>query len=128
MTETLVNPAGADSAPAADAAFARWLAGRAGDLLLGLRDRTGHGDPDALRAAADAQSQELIAGELARWRPSDAVLSEEGIDDPARLGAERVWIVDPLDGTREFGEEGRADWAVHIGLWQCATTAEGDRV
>ena len=44
------------------------------------------------------------------------MLSEEGADDPARLAAERVWIVDPLDGTREFGEEGRTDWAVHVAL------------
>jgi 3'(2'), 5'-bisphosphate nucleotidase len=56
-------------------------------------------------------------GELARLRPDDVVLSEEGRDNPARLSAERVWIVDPLDGTREFGEEGRADWAVHVALW-----------
>lgn len=53
---------------------------------------------------------------LAEHRPDDAVLSEEGADDPARLGAERVWIVDPLDGTREFGEAGRTDWAVHVAL------------
>ena len=46
------------------------------------------------------------------------VLSEEGADDPARLTANRVWIVDPLDGTREFGEPGRTDWAVHVALWQ----------
>nr|MDT0664483.1 inositol monophosphatase family protein [Micromonospora sp. DSM 115978] len=50
------------------------------------------------------------------------VLSEEGVDDPARLGADRVWIVDPLDGTREFAEPGRSDWAVHVALWQAATT------
>ena len=50
-------------------------------------------------------------------RPDDAVLSEEGVDDKARLAADRVWIVDPLDGTREYGEEGRSDWAVHIALW-----------
>ena len=118
MTETLVNRADHDTPPAADAAFARWLAGRAGDLLNALRNELGHGDPAALRAAGDARSHDLIVGELARWRPHDAVLSEEGVDDPARLDAERVWIVDPLDGTREFGEEGRADWAVHIGLWQ----------
>jgi 3'(2'), 5'-bisphosphate nucleotidase len=55
--------------------------------------------------------------ELARERPDDAVLSEEGIDDKARLIADRVWIVDPLDGTREFGEPGRNDWAVHVALW-----------
>jgi 3'(2'), 5'-bisphosphate nucleotidase len=55
---------------------------------------------------------------LQRLRPADAVLSEEGADDLARLAAERVWIVDPLDGTREFGEAGRADWAVHVALWE----------
>jgi 3'(2'), 5'-bisphosphate nucleotidase len=55
--------------------------------------------------------------ELAKARPDDAVLSEEGIDDKARLTADRVWIVDPLDGTREFGEPGRSDWAVHVALW-----------
>ena len=55
--------------------------------------------------------------ELARERPADAVLSEEGLDDKARLAADRVWIVDPLDGTREFGEPGRTDWAVHVALW-----------
>jgi 3'(2'), 5'-bisphosphate nucleotidase len=125
MTETLLKRAARDTAPAGDAAFARWLAALAGELLLDLREEMGYRQPDALRAAGDARAQELIAGELARARPSDAVLSEEAADDPARLDAERVWIVDPLDGTREFGEEGRADWAVHIGLWQCATNDEG---
>jgi 3'(2'), 5'-bisphosphate nucleotidase len=118
MTETLLGQAEHDTPPAGDAAFARWLAARTGDLLLELREQMGHRDPDALRAAGDARAHELIVGELARARPADAVLSEEGRDDPARLTAERVWIVDPLDGTREFGEEGRADWAVHIALWQ----------
>ena len=46
------------------------------------------------------------------------MLSEEGADNPVRLGARRVWIVDPLDGTREFGEPGRTDWAVHVALWE----------
>ena len=55
---------------------------------------------------------------LAAERPGDAVLSEEGADNPVRLTAERVWIVDPLDGTREFSELGRDDWAVHVALWQ----------
>jgi 3'(2'), 5'-bisphosphate nucleotidase len=50
------------------------------------------------------------------------VLSEEGADNPARLGARRVWIVDPLDGTREFGEPGRSDWAVHVALWESDTS------
>jgi 3'(2'), 5'-bisphosphate nucleotidase len=103
--------------PATDGGFARWLAGRAGEMLLNLRAEMGFGDPDALRAAGDKLSHELIVEQLARWRPADAVLSEEGIDDPLRLIADRVWIVDPLDGTREYGEAGRADWAVHIGLW-----------
>jgi 3'(2'), 5'-bisphosphate nucleotidase len=127
MTESLVHRVEHDTPPVADAAFARWLADRAGELLLTLRDQIGHADPAELRAAGDARSHELIVGALARWRPADAVLSEEGADDPVRLGSDRVWIVDPLDGTREFGEEGRSDWAVHIGLWQCATTEEGRR-
>ena len=74
--------------------------------------------PAALRKAGDRQSHEFLAAELARLRPGDAVLSEEGRDDPARLTADRVWIVDPLDGTREFGEPGRTDWAVHVALWE----------
>jgi 3'(2'), 5'-bisphosphate nucleotidase len=55
---------------------------------------------------------------LATHRPDDAVLSEEGKDDKARLEAKRVWIVDPLDGTREFSEPPREDWAVHVALWE----------
>jgi 3'(2'), 5'-bisphosphate nucleotidase len=55
---------------------------------------------------------------LARHRPGDAVLSEEGADDKRRLSASRVWIVDPLDGTREFSEPPRDDWAVHVALWE----------
>jgi 3'(2'), 5'-bisphosphate nucleotidase len=103
---------------AVDGAFARWLADGAGNLLLRLRQEMGFEDPGALRAAGDKQSHDFIATMLARHRPADAVLSEEGVrDDPARLDADRVWIVDPLDGTREFGEPGRVDWAVHVALW-----------
>jgi 3'(2'), 5'-bisphosphate nucleotidase len=109
--------------PAADSAFARWLAGEAGEMLCDLRERMGHADPEALHAAGDKSSHDLIVGALSRWRPGDEVLSEEGIRDaPERLAAERVWIVDPLDGTREYGESGRTDWAVHIGLW-CRTSS-----
>ncbi|EUA50123.1 3'-phosphoadenosine 5'-phosphate phosphatase [Mycobacterium xenopi 3993] len=61
---------------------------------------------------------------LARARPEDAVLSEEGDDDALRLGAERVWIVDPLDGTREFSEPGREDWAVHVALWESGNSSQ----
>ncbi|MBO0869140.1 MAG: 3'(2'),5'-bisphosphate nucleotidase CysQ [Micromonosporaceae bacterium] len=104
--------------PAVDGAFARWLADKAGALLRDLRADRGYSDPEALRAAGDKYSHHLIATELARWRPGDEVFSEEAVSDVARrVAADRVWIVDPLDGTREFGEPGRTDWAVHIGLW-----------
>ncbi len=86
--------------------------------MLRLREEMGFDDPTALRKAGDRRSHELLAAELATARPDDAVLSEEGSDDLARLDADRVWIVDPLDGTTEFGEEGRTDWAVHVALWQ----------
>ena len=91
------------------------LAGEAGRRLIALRARGG--DAKALRDAGDRLSHEFLTDELARLRPGDAVLSEEGADDPARLSANRVWIVDPLDGTREYGEPGRTDWAVHVALW-----------
>jgi 3'(2'), 5'-bisphosphate nucleotidase len=98
--------------PADDAALAEELALAAGDLLLRLR--TGEAD----RVVADAASDRLVLDELARRRPADPVLSEESPDDPIRLRSRRVWIVDPLDGTREYREPGRADWAVHVALWQ----------
>jgi 3'(2'), 5'-bisphosphate nucleotidase len=110
-----------------DHALAADLAERAGSLLLELRAKGG--DPAALRDAGDRQSHEFLMAELARARPGDAVLSEEGIDDPARLTADRVWIVDPLDGTREFGEPGRNDWAVHVALWsRDASASAGDLI
>jgi 3'(2'), 5'-bisphosphate nucleotidase len=92
------------------------LAAEAGRRLLDLR--ASGGDPDTLRHEGDLSSHEFLAAQLARRRPDDAVLSEEGADNPARLRASRVWIVDPLDGTREFGEPGRTDWAVHVALWE----------
>jgi 3'(2'), 5'-bisphosphate nucleotidase len=108
-----------------DPSLAAELAGAAGALLLALRDEYGFADPKALRSAGDQRSHELLMELLASRRPGDAVLSEEGKDDPVRLSAERVWIVDPLDGTREFGEEGRADWAVHVGLWERGSLVAG---
>jgi 3'(2'), 5'-bisphosphate nucleotidase len=115
-----------DRPPASDGGFARWLAGRAAALLLELREEMGHVDPPALRAEGDKRAHDLVVTELDRWRPADAVLSEEGThDDPARSRADRVWIVDPLDGTREYGESGRTDWAVHIGLWAHGRLAAG---
>jgi len=104
--------------PADDAGFAAWLARQAGELLVGLREERGFADPAGLRDAGDRHSHELLMAAFAKWRPADAVLSEEGVDDPMRLSADRVWIVDPLDGTREYGEPGRTDWAVHVALWQ----------
>jgi 3'(2'), 5'-bisphosphate nucleotidase len=96
--------------------LARDLAGQAGRRLLELRAQGG--DPDVLRKAGDRLSHEFLVAALAGLRPDDVVLSEEAADSPARLGARRVWIVDPLDGTREFGEPGRTDWAVHVALWE----------
>src|SRR5690242_11429799 len=90
------------------------LAEQAGTLLLGLRAEGG--DPGDLRKAGDRLSHEFVDAELAAPRAGDAVLSEEGRDDRARLSAERVWIVDPQDGTREFREAGRNDWEVHVAL------------
>jgi 3'(2'), 5'-bisphosphate nucleotidase len=116
--------------PVGDGAFARWLAGLAGDELLTLRDGRGYEDPAALREAGDKRSHDLLVTALARWRPGDAVLSEEAVRDDvaARRSAERVWIVDPLDGTREFGEPGRTDWAVHVALWSRAIGLEAGAV
>jgi 3'(2'), 5'-bisphosphate nucleotidase len=99
-----------------DHELAAELASQAGQRLLVLRDS--NREPSELRKAGDRSSHEFLTGELARLRPGDCVLSEEGSDDPARLSADRVWIVDPLDGTREYGEPGRTDWAVHVALWE----------
>ena len=99
----------------ADAQLAADIAEEAGRLLLEVRsgDLTGK----ELGKEGDRLSNALILERLAADRPADAVLSEEAVDDKARLDADRVWIVDPLDGTREFGMPGRNDWAVHVALW-----------
>ena len=73
-------------------------------------------DPKDLKDRGDHASNELLLRRLAELRPDDGVLSEEAVDDPVRLTHRRVWIVDPLDGTREFSEAGRSDWAVHVAL------------
>jgi 3'(2'), 5'-bisphosphate nucleotidase len=94
------------------------IATEAGQLLVALRESmlSAGADPKDVKAEGDRSSHEFIVAALAAAHPEDAVLSEEGADDPVRLRAERVWIVDPLDGTREFGEAGRTDWAVHVAL------------
>jgi 3'(2'), 5'-bisphosphate nucleotidase len=95
-----------------DHAVAATLAEEAGRLLLELRLRGG----DDLKDEGDRRSNELLLARLAEVRPNDAVLSEESVDDKARLETSRVWIIDPVDGTREFSEPPRTDWAVHVAL------------
>jgi 3'(2'), 5'-bisphosphate nucleotidase len=95
------------------------VAGRAAraaaDVLLPLRR---HGlSGRALGDAGDAAAQQAILAVLTAERPGDVVFSEEAADDRRRLTADRVWIVDPLDGTREYGDPDRHDWAVHVALW-----------
>ena len=97
-----------------DHVLATWLAETAGRRLLEVRAEGLEGKE--LKDAGDAAAHELLMGLVAAYRPDDAVLSEEGKDDKARLDAARVWIIDPLDGTREFSEPPRDDWAVHVAL------------
>src|SRR6185295_17407763 len=78
--------------------------------------RADGGAPSELKAAGDAASQRCISELLATRFPRDAVLSEEAADDSDRLTNRRVWIIDPLDGTREYSEVPRDDWAVHVAL------------
>lgn len=103
------------------------LAESAGQALVALRaELTSRGaDASSFKAAGDAASQEVLAAALAREHPDDAVLSEEAHDDPARLSAQRVWIIDPLDGTREFSEPPRDDWAVHVAVWEHGAVSAG---
>jgi 3'(2'), 5'-bisphosphate nucleotidase len=101
----------------ADDDLAHALAEDAGQRLLTLR-ASGIAAGRDLGKAGDRLSHEFLMAELARRRPGDAVLSEEGRDGRERLAAARVWIIDPLDGTREYGEPGRSDWAVHVALWE----------
>ncbi len=97
-----------------DIARARRLAREAGILLMNLREGGAH-EGRALGDAGDRQANIFLLKALAAERPDDAVLSEESVDDGKRFTADRVWIIDPLDGTREY-REGRDDWAVHVAL------------
>lgn len=108
-----------------DAELAADLAQEAGRLLLAVRDEIGHDFPPALGDAGDIRANALLLRRLRDERPGDAVLSEEAHDDLLRLHADRVWIVDPLDGTREYSMPRREDWAVHVALWQRTGDAEG---
>jgi 3'(2'), 5'-bisphosphate nucleotidase len=110
-----------------DHLFAAWAATVAGELLVGVRASGLEGK--ALKDAGDLASHELLMRIFAQHRPSDAVLSEEehrgtsGVHD--RLTAHRVWIIDPVDGTREYSEVPRDDWAVHVALWRAGDLAAG---
>jgi 3'(2'), 5'-bisphosphate nucleotidase len=99
-----------------DHVLAAWLAEEAGRRLLEVREEGLTGRD--LKDAGDRAAHELLVRLLAEERPDDIVLSEEGKDDRRRLDADRVWMVDPLDGTREFSEPPRDDWAVHVALWE----------
>ncbi|QSB06146.1 3'(2'),5'-bisphosphate nucleotidase CysQ [Natronoglycomyces albus] len=108
-----------------DVALAAALADGAGQKLLSLRNRIGFSDSRRLRDEGDQLAHQYLLEELVAFRPGDAVLSEEGRGQTSRYGterltADRVWIIDPLDGTREYSEEGRDDWAVHVALWERA--------
>ena len=110
---------GARAHDESDARLAARVAEEAGQLLLRVR-AAGEGrlHPYSLGQVGDQRANELILARLAESRPEDGVLSEEATDDLTRMWRQRVWIVDPLDGTREFSIPGRWDWAVHIALWK----------
>lgn len=113
MTSPSADPA---ARLAADQQLAESLAIEAGQLLLEIRD-TESARGRALGDIGDRRSNELLLARLAAERPGDAVLSEESPDESARGEADRVWIIDPVDGTREFSMPGHNDWAVHVALW-----------
>ncbi|WP_030165466.1 3'(2'),5'-bisphosphate nucleotidase CysQ [Spirillospora albida] len=127
-----------------DHALAAELAMVAGGLLLGVRAEVGFADARNLKDTGDLRSHEYLMAALRERCPGDAVLSEEGrssvaakrsdgddraptanSSDADRRSAGRVWIIDPLDGTREFSEAGRRDWAVHVALWTRDETGAG---
>ncbi|HVQ99427.1 MAG TPA: 3'(2'),5'-bisphosphate nucleotidase CysQ [Mycobacterium sp.] len=108
-----------------DHELAARLATQAGELLLSVREEFAGASAAERKSAGDKRSHEFLMKALTDARPADAVLSEEAADDRRRLQAERVWIVDPLDGTREFSELGRSDWAVHVALWEAGELAVG---
>jgi len=110
-----------------DAALAVLLAQAAGTRLLQVRAELVSREVAAreLRTAGDRVAQDVLSRLLRAHRPDDPVLSEEAADDAARLASRRVWVIDPLDGTREFSEPGRTDWAVHVALWEDDALAAG---
>jgi 3'(2'), 5'-bisphosphate nucleotidase len=128
----VTEPADLPTAPVAaksdDHAFAAWAATVAGDLLTEVRGQGLEGKE--LKDAGDLAAHDLLMALCAAHRPDDAVMSEESkasIVNRDRLNASRVWIIDPLDGTREFSEPPRDDWAVHVALW-AGSDGDGDLV
>jgi 3'(2'), 5'-bisphosphate nucleotidase len=103
----------------------RDLAAAAGSLLMDVRQELASATPDERGVAGDRRSHAFLVQRLREERPIDPVLSEGSPDDPKRLASSRVWIIDPLDGTREFGELDRTDWAVHVALWDSGRLAAG---
>jgi 3'(2'), 5'-bisphosphate nucleotidase len=112
-----------------DHELAARLATEAGELLIGVRAELVDATAAERKDAGDKRSHDFLMAALAAERPDDAVLSEEATEEEransARLSADRVWIVDPLDGTREFSELGRDDWAVHVALWKAGELVAG---
>jgi 3'(2'), 5'-bisphosphate nucleotidase len=98
-----------------DAQLARRIADVAGEILIAMR-RSGLFEGKAMGKAGDEVANAFIIQALKQQRPDDGILSEEEKDNAERLNKSRVWVVDPLDGTREYGEDPRTDWAVHIAL------------
>lgn len=97
-----------------DADLAADLAQTAGRILLEVR-KSGLFDGNALGKSGDLTANQFLVHALRYHRPKDGLLSEESKDTEERLSKSRVWIIDPVDGTREYGEE-RSDWAVHVAL------------
>lgn len=106
-----------------DAELAAHLAATAGRILLEVR-ASALFEGKALGKAGDETANQFLCHAIRAARPDDGLLSEEERDDAARLAKERVWIIDPVDGTREYGEE-RTDWAVHVALAINGTPAIG---
>ena len=123
MTSFDAVPVPNDDVRVDDHRLAAWAATVAGERLEGLRSEGLEGRE--LKDAGDALGHEILMHLLTTYRPDDAVLSEEGKDDKARLDSSRVWIVDPLDGTREYSEPPRDDWAIHVALWQDGNLVAG---
>lgn len=103
-----------------DQEVATRIATEVGSMLLDLRTRLVRDGIHYwdLKDEGDIAAHRFLMAELRRARPDDVVLSEEAADNRDRLAAERVWIIDPIDGTNEFAEPPRHDWAVHVALWE----------